>query len=77
MSRLSVKLEYDKKVAELVSMVESKAKELQNVTEAKDVAILEVRQLGERKAALGKVLVVLEGKIKEAQEHLDQTVARE
>lgn len=77
MSRLSVQLQYDKKVAELVSRVEAKAKELQNVTEAVDLAILEVRQLGERKATLGKVLNDLEAKIKGAQEHLSQVIDRE
>lgn len=77
MSRLSVQLQYDKKVAELRTLVEKEAKNLHDVLDSKILATSEVKELGERKATLGRILIDLETRIKEKQEGLDQLIEKE
>jgi len=77
MSKVSLQVQYDNKISQLRGLIEVEAKKLQDVIEAKDSALLEVRNLGERKAALNKTIGELEEKIKEKQNELDQIIKRE
>ncbi len=77
MSKLSVKLGYDAKVAELQKAVATEARRLQDATEAKDTALREVRELGERKAKLVGVIEKLDREILEKREVLNSLVDRE
>ena len=71
MSRLSVKLAYDKKIAEIHDLFEKENKKFQDLIEKKDRAILELEETKQRKATLGGLLVNLDSRIKEKKEEFD------
>lgn len=77
MSRLSVKLEYEKKAAELRKLISVEAIKLQDVVDQKIFALSEINALSSRKTALLGVLAGLEAKIKEKKEELNQLIERE
>ena len=77
MSRLSVKIEYDKKVSELREMVDQEAKRLQDVVDKKEGINLEIKILSDKKTILTRGIAGLEQEIKEKQEALNQLVNRE
>lgn len=76
MSKLAVQVQYQEKTAELRKMVETEAKNLQDIIDAKESALLEVRTLGERKVLLNKTLLDLEKKTEETQEFLEQLIKK-
>ena len=76
MTRLSVHLEAQKKIAEIRTMIEAEAKKLTDATEAKDNALRELATLAERKARMNKNFSDLELKIKEAERSLQETIER-
>ena len=76
MTRLSVHLEAQKKIAEIRTMIEAEVRKLQDATEAKDAALREVTALAERKSRVSKSLSDLELKIKEAERSLQETIQR-
>ena len=57
-------------------MIEAEVRKLQDVTEAKDVALRELTTLAERKGRVSKSLSDLELKIKEAERALQETIQR-
>lgn len=77
MSRLSVQVQYDKKIEELHKLIAEEAKKLQNVIDERDFLLLEIKNLSSRKTALGRVIADLETQTKEKQEVLNQLVLRE
>lgn len=77
MSRLSVKLEYEKKAAELRKLISVEAIRLQNVVDQKISALSEINALASRKTDLLGVLASLETKIKEKKDELNQLIERE
>lgn len=77
MSRLDVQLRNEKKVAELTGQIQKTAKELQNVIESRDLALQDVKTLGERKATLSWILNNLEIQIKEKKQALSELFDKE
>lgn len=75
-SKLENQIKYDAKVAELRGLIETEARKLQDAIEAKDCALRDVLELGERKSRLAKEIVELEGKKKEELKALEQAIAR-
>jgi chromosome segregation ATPase len=77
MSRLSVKIEYDKKVEQLQKLVQEEAIKLQDVIDQRDEILLNIKELSNRKTALGGVIVDLEKRVKEKEEVLNQLMVKE
>jgi len=76
MSRLSVNINYQKKLAEIIALIEKEAQNLQKVLDKKDLILFEIKELTNRKTTLIKGIADLEQSIKEKGNSLNQLVAR-
>lgn len=77
MSRLSVKLQYDKKMAELREMIESEAKRLQDVVDLKEAAIFEIKELARRKSIILNGLADLDQEVASRKNTLNHLINTE
>jgi len=77
MSRLSIQVQYDKKIEELHQLLAKEAKKLQYVIDERESVLFEMKNLSRRKMALGKVIADLEKQTKEKKEVLNQLMERE
>lgn len=73
-NRLGEPTDYEKKIAQLRSLISEAAKELQNISESKDLSLREVKALGERQAVLLKQNAQLEKEIDAAKIRLETTI---
>jgi len=77
MSHLTVKLEYDRKVAELQEMVAKEAKKLQDTVDVRDAVILEMKQLSNHKTIMLRGIAGLDEEIKKKTNILNQLIVTE
>ena len=77
MSKLSVQLEYDRKIKELHSLVEQEAKKLQNEIDKRNETLFEIKRLSDKKIVIVNVLSDLEGKVVEKEKHLNRLIDME
>lgn len=76
MSKLSLHLESQKKIAEIRTLVEVEAKKLQNAVEAKDSSLRDIQTLTERKSMLVGQLADIEKQIKVKEQILAETIEK-
>lgn len=67
---------YEKKILELRGLVQTEAKNYQNVLEAKDIALKEIRETREEKSRIEGVIAKLEKQKTEEEDALKQTIAK-
>ncbi len=67
---------YEKKILELRGLIQTEAKNYQNVLEAKDIALKEIKDTREEKSRIEGVISKLEKKQAEAEEALKQTIEK-
>lgn len=65
---------YEKKILELRGLVQTEAKNYQNVLEAKDIALKEIRETREEKSRIEGVITKLQTQKAEEEEALKQTI---